>query len=164
MSPVNSMFVCIKKNIYILSANLFLKWPISIIGKMLNIGADNRSTPSYKSLIGMWFPLVQSSPLLHNHQGICLRKSVAIDADVLSHWGCSPELHSEPHPHSHIQMSPHTNCLESMKTLIQRDQQGSTAFATENYWVRLMKKYLGAPEWLTRSAYLCLHWGSFKGF
>ncbi len=27
------------------SANLFLKWPISIIGKMLNIGADNRSTP-----------------------------------------------------------------------------------------------------------------------
>ncbi len=118
----------------------------------------------YKSLIGMWFPLVQSSPLLHNHQGICLRKSVAIDADVLSHWGCSPELRSEPHPHSHIQMSPHTNCLESMKTLIQHDQQGSTAFATENYWVRPMKKYLGAPEWLARSAYLCLHWGSFKGF
>jgi len=51
MSPVNSMFVCIqKKNKYIkkyilkkkLSANLFLKWPISIIGNMLNIGADNR--------------------------------------------------------------------------------------------------------------------------
>ncbi len=38
MSPVNSMFVCIKKKN--LSANLFLKWPISIIGKMLNIGAD----------------------------------------------------------------------------------------------------------------------------
>ncbi len=70
----------------------------------------------------MRFPLVQSSPLLHNHQGICLRKSVAIDADVLSHWGCSHELHSEPHPRSHIQMSPHTNCVESMKTLIQRDQ------------------------------------------
>ncbi len=49
MSPVNSMFVCIKKKIYIyilLSANLFLKRPISIIGKMLNIDADNRSTPS----------------------------------------------------------------------------------------------------------------------
>ncbi len=44
MSPVNSMFVCIKKKK--LSANLFLKWPISIIGKMLNIGADNRSTPT----------------------------------------------------------------------------------------------------------------------
>ncbi len=42
MSPVNSMFVCIKK----ISANLFLKWLISIIGKMLNIGADNRSTPN----------------------------------------------------------------------------------------------------------------------
>ncbi len=26
---------------------MFLKWPISIIGKMLNIGADNRSTPSH---------------------------------------------------------------------------------------------------------------------
>ncbi len=46
MSPVNSMFVCIKKKKKKkLSANLFLKWPISIIGKMLNIGADNRSTP-----------------------------------------------------------------------------------------------------------------------
>ncbi len=45
MSPVNSMFVCIIKKIK-LSANLFLKWPISIIGKMLNIGADNRSTPN----------------------------------------------------------------------------------------------------------------------
>ncbi len=37
MSPVNSMFVCIKKKKKIkqkkLSANLFLKWPISIIGK-----------------------------------------------------------------------------------------------------------------------------------
>ncbi len=46
MSPVNSMFVCIKKKK--LSANLFLKWPISIIGNMLNIGADNRSTPTFK--------------------------------------------------------------------------------------------------------------------
>ncbi len=47
MSPVNSMFVCIiKKNKKKLSANLFWKWPISIIGQMLNIGADNRSTPS----------------------------------------------------------------------------------------------------------------------
>ncbi len=50
MSPVNSMFVCIKKkNIKKkkISANLFLKWPISIIGKMLKIGqADNRSTPT----------------------------------------------------------------------------------------------------------------------
>ncbi len=47
MSPVNSMFVCIKKKKKKkLSANLFLKWPISIIGKMLNIGADNRSTPN----------------------------------------------------------------------------------------------------------------------
>ncbi len=27
---------------------MFWKWPISIIGKMLNIGADNRSTPSLK--------------------------------------------------------------------------------------------------------------------
>ncbi len=45
MSPVNSMFVCIKKKKNI-SANLFLKWPISIIGKMLNIGADNRLTPN----------------------------------------------------------------------------------------------------------------------
>ncbi len=40
------MFVCRKTK---LSANLFLKWPISIIGKMLNIGADNRSTPSLKT-------------------------------------------------------------------------------------------------------------------
>ncbi len=48
MPPVNSMFVCIKKKK--LSANLFLKWPISIIGKMLNIGADNRSTPSIRGL------------------------------------------------------------------------------------------------------------------
>ncbi len=50
MSPVNSMFVCIKKKKKKkkLSANLFLKWPISIIGKMLNIGADNRSTPTEK--------------------------------------------------------------------------------------------------------------------
>ncbi len=49
MSPVSSMFVCIKKKKKkkkLLSANLFLKWPISIIGKMLNIGADNRSTPN----------------------------------------------------------------------------------------------------------------------
>ncbi len=49
MSPVNSMFVCIKKKKKKkkkISANLFLKWPISIIGKMLNIGADNRSTPN----------------------------------------------------------------------------------------------------------------------
>ncbi len=49
MSTVNSMFVCIKKKKKKkkkISANLFLKWPISIIGKMLNIGADNRSTPS----------------------------------------------------------------------------------------------------------------------
>ncbi len=45
MSPVNSMFVCIKKIFKKISANLF-KWPISIIGKMLNIGADNRSTPT----------------------------------------------------------------------------------------------------------------------
>ncbi len=28
---------------------MFWKWPISIIGKMLNIGADNRSTPMYDS-------------------------------------------------------------------------------------------------------------------
>ncbi len=52
MSPVNSMFVCIKKKKEKkkkLSANLFLKWPISIIGKMLNIGADNRSTPKYNT-------------------------------------------------------------------------------------------------------------------
>ncbi len=53
MSPVNSMFVCIKKiklknKLNFFSANLFLKWPISIIGKMLNIGADNRSTPNCK--------------------------------------------------------------------------------------------------------------------
>ncbi len=44
MSPVNSMFVCIKKK-KPLSANLFWKWPRSTIVKMLNIGADNRSTP-----------------------------------------------------------------------------------------------------------------------
>ncbi len=52
MSPVNSMFVCIKKKKLKkkLSANLFLKWPISIIGKMLNIGADNRSTPTVNTL------------------------------------------------------------------------------------------------------------------
>ncbi len=49
MSPVSSMFVCIKKKKKkLLSANLFLKWPISIIGKMLNIGADNRSTPNVR--------------------------------------------------------------------------------------------------------------------
>ncbi len=47
MSPVNSMFVCIKKKI---SANLFLKWPISLIGKMLNIGTDNRSTTTLDGL------------------------------------------------------------------------------------------------------------------
>ncbi len=49
MSPVNSVFLHKKKKKKLkkkLSANLFLKWPISIIGKMLNIGADNRSTPT----------------------------------------------------------------------------------------------------------------------
>ncbi len=50
MSPVNSMFVCIikkkkKKKKKIIGKSV-LKMPISIIGKMLNIGADNRSTPS----------------------------------------------------------------------------------------------------------------------
>ncbi len=50
MSPVNSMFVCIKKKKKKLSANLFLKWPISLIGKMLNISADNRSTTTLR-----WF-------------------------------------------------------------------------------------------------------------
>ncbi len=53
MSPVNSMFVCIKKKKKILSANLFLKWPISIIGKMLNIGADNRSTPNLNAYLSL---------------------------------------------------------------------------------------------------------------
>ncbi len=53
MSPVNNMFVCIKKKKK-KSANLFLKWPISIIGKMLNIGADNRSTPKkYGGYLGL---------------------------------------------------------------------------------------------------------------
>ncbi len=54
MSPVSSMFVCIKKKKKKkkLSANLFLKWPISIIGKMLNIGADNWSTPSMQPKSG----------------------------------------------------------------------------------------------------------------
>ncbi len=55
MSPVNSMFVCIikiylfffcKKKIKKFYRQMFWKWPISIIGKMLNIGADNRSTPN----------------------------------------------------------------------------------------------------------------------
>ncbi len=43
MSPVNSMFVCIKKKNY---RQIYFEWPISIIVKMLNIGADNRSTPT----------------------------------------------------------------------------------------------------------------------
>ncbi len=47
MSPVNSMFVCIKKKN--LSANLFWKWPISVkclISAPIIGPADNRSTPS----------------------------------------------------------------------------------------------------------------------
>ncbi len=45
MSPVNSMFVCIiKKKIIIIIGKSVLK--MADIGKMLNIGADNRSTPS----------------------------------------------------------------------------------------------------------------------
>ncbi len=40
MSPVNSMFVCIIKII----GKSVLK--MADIGKMLNIGADNRSTPT----------------------------------------------------------------------------------------------------------------------
>ncbi len=52
MSPVNSMFACIKKKKKKkIAANLFLKWPISIIGKMLNIGADNRSTPNMNAAV-----------------------------------------------------------------------------------------------------------------
>ncbi len=62
MSPVNSMFVCIKKKK--LSANLFLKWPISIIGKMLNIGADNRSTPKpYQPFDGDTVPYFRTTHL-----------------------------------------------------------------------------------------------------
>ncbi len=41
MSPVNSMFVCIKKKI--IGKSVF---KMADIGKMLNIGADNRSTPN----------------------------------------------------------------------------------------------------------------------
>ncbi len=59
MSPVNSMFVCIiKKKKKKISANLFWKWPISIIGKMLNIGADNRSTPIIDILVKLILKLV----------------------------------------------------------------------------------------------------------
>ncbi len=43
MSPVNSMFVCIKKKKKIIGKSVF---KMADIGKMLNIGADNRSTPS----------------------------------------------------------------------------------------------------------------------
>ncbi len=46
MSPVNSMFVCIKKK-----KN----------GKMLNIGADNRSTPSLSSILNL--NLIDDSPI-----------------------------------------------------------------------------------------------------
>ncbi len=46
MSPVNSMFVCIIKKkikkIKKIMAKSVLKMAVSIIGKMLNIGADNR--------------------------------------------------------------------------------------------------------------------------
>ncbi len=45
MSPVNSI-CCLKKKKKKIIGKSVLKWPISIIGKMLNIGADNRSTPS----------------------------------------------------------------------------------------------------------------------
>ncbi len=43
MSPVNSMFVCIKKKKIIGKSVL----KMADIGKMLNIGADNRSTPIF---------------------------------------------------------------------------------------------------------------------
>ncbi len=52
MSPVNSMFVCIKKK-KMIGKSVF---KMADIGKMLNIGADNRSTPtsqSYLLLLGM---------------------------------------------------------------------------------------------------------------
>ncbi len=42
MSPVNSMFVCIKKKKKKIGKSVF---KMADIGKMLNIGADNRSTP-----------------------------------------------------------------------------------------------------------------------
>ncbi len=42
MSPVNSMFVCIIKKKIIGKSVL----KMADIGKMLNIGADNRSTPT----------------------------------------------------------------------------------------------------------------------
>ncbi len=45
MSPVNSMFVCIKK---IIGKSVF---KMADIGKMLNIGADNRSTPTRNAII-----------------------------------------------------------------------------------------------------------------
>ncbi len=49
MSPVNSMFVCIKKKyIYIIISKSVLKMADIDNLKMLNIGADNRSTPRLK--------------------------------------------------------------------------------------------------------------------
>ncbi len=45
---------------------MFWKWPISIIGKMLNIGADNRSTPNMNMhiLFAFHFHYVKYSLLL----------------------------------------------------------------------------------------------------
>ncbi len=46
MSPVNSMFVCIRKKK--LQPKIIGKYVLKMadIGKMLNIGSDNRSTPT----------------------------------------------------------------------------------------------------------------------
>ncbi len=60
MSPVNSMFVCIIKKIIIIIGKSVSK--MADIGKMLNIGADNRSTPNrfytyYKYIIIMFYLL-----------------------------------------------------------------------------------------------------------
>ncbi len=74
MSPVNSMFVCIKKTKTKWSANLFLKWPISIIGKMLNIGADNRSTPTLlchsSTTITSCCSMIMHGPMLQGSRNI----------------------------------------------------------------------------------------------
>ncbi len=63
MSPVNSMFVCIKKK-KIIGKSVF---KMADIGKMLHIGADNRSTPRKSRPVPLpeeWLPFPPTPVLL----------------------------------------------------------------------------------------------------
>ncbi len=118
MSPVNSMFVCIKKKKKKkkLSANLFLKWPISIIGKMLNIGADNRSTPSIHTCL-VWIGCGASTvprPSWRANSGTVegmtfARTHTNTHKHTHTHTHTDTHTHRYTHTHTHIHTHTHTH-------------------------------------------------------